>query len=49
MEDGKYGDIEKINYWAYSYFNIDKYLDLVNCDSEKCDLGKCSKPCYLRK
>ena len=49
MENGEYGDIENINYWAYSYFEIEKYLDEVNCDSDECNLGKCSKPCYLRK
>ena len=47
-QEGTYGDIEKINYWAYEYFNIDKYKHLVTCDSEKCDLDKCSKKCYLK-
>lgn len=49
VENGEYGDIENINYWAYSYFEIEKYLDEVNCDSDECNLGKCNKPCYLRK
>ena len=29
VENGEYGDIENINYWAYSYFEIEKYLDEV--------------------
>ncbi|OOM09097.1 helicase C-terminal domain-containing protein [Clostridium saccharobutylicum] len=47
-EDGKYGDIENISYWAQKHFELDKYLKDVNCDSEQCKLEKCIKPCYLR-
>jgi Rad3-related DNA helicases len=48
-ETGEYGDIENINYSAQKHFELDKYLRDVNCDSEKCKLDKCSRPCYLRK
>ncbi|SFC21089.1 helicase C-terminal domain-containing protein [Clostridium uliginosum] len=48
-EDGKYGDIENISYWAYNHFEIDKYLNEINCDNEACNLDRCIKPCYLRK
>lgn len=48
-EDGIYGDIENISYWAQRHFELDSYLDEVNCDSEQCNLEKCTRPCYLRK
>lgn len=48
-ESGNYGDIENISYWAQKHFELDLYLNDVNCDSEQCDLEKCHKPCYLRK
>ena len=48
-EDGKYGDIENISYWAYKHFNLDKYIKEVNCDKDSCNLEKCNKVCYLRR
>lgn len=47
-KDGQYGDIEKINYWAYNYFNIGKYIDNVVCDKDDCNLDRCKKICYLK-
>ena len=47
-KDGKYGDLENINYWAVRHFNLHKYISSVNCESENCSLDKCRKPCYLR-
>lgn len=48
-ENGNYGDIENINYALQKYFELDKYTNEVNCDSEQCKLDKCTRPCYLRK
>lgn len=48
-ETGEYGDIENINYSAQKHFELEKYIREVNCDSEKCKLDKCTRPCYLRK
>lgn len=45
---GNFGDLENINYWAFDYFNIGKYINNINCDSETCNLDKCRKECYLR-
>lgn len=47
-ENGNYGDIENISYWAQRHFQLDCYLNEVNCDSEQCNLEKCTRPCYLR-
>lgn len=47
-ENGKYGDIENINYSAQKHFELDRYINEVNCDSEQCKLEKCTRPCYLR-
>ena len=48
-ENGNYGDIENINYSIQKHFELDKYINEVNCDSEQCKLDKCTRPCYLRK
>ncbi|MDR3595269.1 helicase C-terminal domain-containing protein [Clostridium sp.] len=48
-ETGNYGDIESINYSVQKHFELDNYINEVNCDSEQCKLEKCKKPCYLRK
>lgn len=48
-ETGEYGEVGTINMWAYKHFNIDEYWSEVCCDSEKCNLEKCNKACYLRK
>ena len=48
-ENGKYGDIENISFWAQKHFEIDKYINEVNCDNETCNFDKCNKPCYLRR
>jgi len=48
-QTGEYGDIENINYAAQKHFQLNKYISEVNCDSEKCKLDKCTRPCYLRK
>lgn len=45
---GKYGDLENINYWAMIHFNIDFFKKHINCDSDSCNLDRCSRPCYLR-
>ncbi|MCE5221381.1 MAG: DEAD/DEAH box helicase [Clostridium sp.] len=47
-EKGNYGDIENINYSAQKHFELDKYINEINCDSEQCKLEKCTRPCYLR-
>jgi ATP-dependent DNA helicase DinG len=48
-EDGNYGDIENINYSMQKHFELDKYTNEINCDSEQCKFDKCKRPCYLRK
>lgn len=48
-ESGEYGDTENISYWIVKHFNLDKYFKDVTCDSDSCNLEKCTKPCYLRK
>lgn len=48
-ENGNYGDIENINYSIHKYFELDKYINIINCDSEQCNLEKCTRLCYLRK
>ncbi|MVX66558.1 DEAD/DEAH box helicase [Clostridium chromiireducens] len=48
-ENGNYGDIESINYSAQKHFELDKYINEINCDSEQCNLEKCIRPCFLRK
>ncbi|WP_297425493.1 helicase C-terminal domain-containing protein [Clostridium sp.] len=48
-ENGNYGDIESINYSIQKHFEIDKYINEINCDSEQCNLEKCMRSCYLRK
>ncbi|GAA0076272.1 helicase C-terminal domain-containing protein [Clostridium sp. CTA-5] len=47
--EGKYGDIENISFWAYNHYEIEKYLKLINCDNDSCNLDRCTKLCYLRK
>lgn len=47
-ENGRYGDIENINYSMQKHFELDKHINEVNCDSEQCKLEKCTRPCYLR-
>lgn len=49
VQDGRYGDIESINYTIYKHLKIDKYVDKINCDNDNCNLEKCKKACYLRK
>ncbi|MGL4774361.1 MAG: helicase C-terminal domain-containing protein [Clostridium sp.] len=48
-QSGEYGEISTINFWAYKHFNIENYWNEVCCDSEKCNLDRCAKPCFLRK
>ncbi|MGN0143576.1 MAG: helicase C-terminal domain-containing protein [Clostridium sp.] len=48
-ETGDYGDIENISYWIIKHFKLDTYFKDVTCDSDSCNLEKCTKPCYLRK
>ncbi|WP_185966705.1 ATP-dependent DNA helicase [Clostridium sp. HBUAS56017] len=47
-KDGKYGDIENISYFAYTYFSLEKYLSDVVCENESCNIEKCLKPCFLK-
>ena len=48
-ETGEYGDTENISYWIIKHFNLENYFKDVTCDSDSCNLEKCTKPCYLRK
>lgn len=47
-KEGKYGDLENINYWAMVHFNIDLFKKHINCESDNCNLDSCKKQCYLR-
>jgi ATP-dependent DNA helicase DinG len=47
-KEGKYGDLENINYWAMVHFNINLFKQHINCESDNCDLDTCKKQCYLR-
>lgn len=46
--DGKYGDLESINYWATVHFNIDSFKNHINCENDSCNLESCNKQCYLK-
>lgn len=48
VQSGKYGDIENLSLWCRNHFKLDLYFKDITCDSEKCNLDKCKKPCFLR-
>lgn len=48
-KDGLYGDMEAINYWAYSHFELSKFINEIACDNEECNLEKCFRRCLLKK
>lgn len=47
--DGKHGDIENINYWAYNHFGLDEYIKEICSENEECKIEKCHRKCYLKK
>ena len=47
-EEGRSGDLENINFWAINHFEIDKYKNSINCDSENCNLDRCKTECFLK-
>ncbi|RDY24661.1 exonuclease [Romboutsia maritimum] len=50
VDDGKYGDIEEINYYVTNYFkNLDNHLRKVSCDPNLCRPKKCYKNCLYKK
>ena len=50
VEDGKYGDIEEINYFVGKKFKeINKHLNYVSCDSNLCRPKRCYKECLYKR
>ena len=47
-QNGEFGDLENINYWAFTHFNIEVFKDSINCESDNCNLDKCNRSCYLK-
>lgn len=48
-EEGKYGDIEEINYWILNYFEeMCNHLIQVACDSNLCRPKNCTKQCLYK-
>lgn len=48
-KDGLYGDVENINFWAYSHFELGEYLSDIVCDNDECNIEKCHRKCLLKK
>lgn len=48
IDKGTYGDVEKINFWAYNHFELEKHIPYICCESENCNLDKCIRNCYLK-
>ncbi|MEF9992042.1 MAG: helicase C-terminal domain-containing protein [Romboutsia sp.] len=49
VEDGKYGDIEEINYWVLNHFEeITEHLRYVSCDPNLCRPKKCHRKCLYK-
>lgn len=50
IKDGKYGDIEEINYWVLNHFKeLKNHLFKVNCDVDLCKPKKCHENCLYKK
>ena len=50
VSEGKYGDIEEINYWILNNFpDIITHLRNVSCDPNLCKPKKCYKECLYKK
>ncbi|MGL6104755.1 helicase C-terminal domain-containing protein [Romboutsia sp.] len=50
IEEGRYGDIEEINYWILQHFQeIINHLRYVSCDPNLCRPKKCMKNCLYKK
>lgn len=48
--DGKYGDIEEINYWILQHFQeITNHLIYISCDPNLCRPKNCIKNCLYKK
>lgn len=47
----KLGDVEEINHWVRTTFNIDSFLDECTCESEYCDVKSCDykEQCYYAR
>ncbi len=49
IKDGKYGDIEEINYWALRHFkDLQNHLLKVSCDADLCKPKKCNQKCIYK-
>lgn len=49
-QDGKYGDIEEINYWVMvKYEEIINHLRQVSCDPNICRPKKCHRECLYKR
>ena len=50
IKDGKYGDIEEINYWVLNHFKeLKNHLLKVVCDVYLCKPKKCYENCLYKK
>ncbi|MGN1033298.1 MAG: exonuclease domain-containing protein, partial [Intestinibacter sp.] len=50
IKDGKYGDIEEINYWVLNHFKeLQNHLRRVVCDVDLCKPKKCHENCLYKK
>lgn len=50
IKDGKYGDIEEINYWVLNHFKeLKNHLLKVVCDVDLCKPKKCYENCLYKK
>lgn len=50
IKDGKYGDIEEINYWVLNHFKeLQSHLLRVICDVDLCKPKKCYENCLYKK
>ena len=50
IKDGKYGDIEEINYWVLNHFKeLQNHLNRVVCDVDLCKPKKCYENCLYKR
>ncbi len=50
IKDGKYGDIEEINYWLLENFKeLQSHIHRVTCDVDLCKPKKCHENCLYKK
>ena len=50
IKDGKYGDIEEINYWVLNHFKeLQNHLNKVVCDVDLCKPKKCYENCLYKR